>query len=178
MADDPPASGGERFERLTQVHMTCLRLAATGLTSKEIAQRTDLTYRTVQQYLFLATNEIGAANSREAARLFVAWEELNRVQLNAPELVENAQSVIVGQPANEVWPEAETPEHVMCDSAMGTDVPMARSGWSVAAPPIGGRVNGLKLDERIYAILRVAAYAVIAMSVFVLVLTGILHLYG
>lgn len=168
----------ERFARLTEVQRTCLRLAATGLTSKEIAQQTALTYRTVQQYLFLATNEIGAANRRDAARLFVAWE-LNRVQLNTPDLVEIEGSAIVGAPANpEEWPQTESPENVMCDSAVGVDPPMTRTGWSVAVPPIGGEANGLKLSDRVYAILRIATYSVIAMSALVLVLTGILHLFG
>ncbi len=179
MAENDAPVTDERFARLTDVQRTCLRLAATGLTSKEIAQQTSLTYRTVQQYLFLATNEIGAANRREAARLFVAWEELNRVQLNTPGLVETGQSVIVGAPANpEEWPKAESPEHVMYDSAVGVDTSAARPGWSAAVPPIGGEANGLKLSERVYAILRIATYSVIAMSVLVLLLTGILHLYG
>lgn len=70
----------EACAQLTDVQRASLRLVGKGLTSKEIARETGLTYQTVDQYLSRAALLIGAQNRREAARLFAQWRssaELN-----------------------------------------------------------------------------------------------------
>ncbi len=179
MAKASDQATGDAFSKLTETQQACLRLAATGLTSKEIAQETGLTYQTVDQYLSRAAALVGAANRREAARLFTAWEQFSRTEFKPDALAHAAPSAILQPSANPGgWPQTDSPEHVMCDSAASADGLAARLGWSVAVPPIGGEANGLTLKNRVFAILRIAAYSVIAMSVLVLILTGILNLYG
>jgi DNA-binding CsgD family transcriptional regulator len=78
-------------EQITDSQRTCLRLVGEGMSSKEIAQRTGLSHRTVDQYINQAARALGASNRREAARILASREEtpLKKLQLK-PEAIANA----------------------------------------------------------------------------------------
>src|SRR3546814_18040623 len=58
----------DRIAKLSDVQKRCLRLAAEGRSSKEIAPLVGLTNHTVDQYLHRARIILNADNRREAAR--------------------------------------------------------------------------------------------------------------
>lgn len=60
----------DRIARLSDMQKRCLRLAAEGRSSKEIAPLVGLTHQTVDQYLYRARIILSAENRREAARIF------------------------------------------------------------------------------------------------------------
>jgi DNA-binding CsgD family transcriptional regulator len=165
--------------KLTEMQMTCLRLVGRGLSSKEIARETDLTHQTVDQYLSKATALLGASNRRDAARRFADWEQFKNPEFKSMDLADSPPAAILDPTAKpRGWPQAEGSEQVMRDSAAGASMSAASPGWPVAVPPVGGEANGLTSKQRLYAILRIAAFSAIAMLAIVLVLTGTLNLIG
>src|SRR3546814_16724054 len=60
----------DRIAKLSDVQKRCLRLAAEGRSSKEIAPLVGLTHHTVDQYLHRARIILNAVNRRDAARIF------------------------------------------------------------------------------------------------------------
>jgi DNA-binding CsgD family transcriptional regulator len=135
-----------RAELLTDSQKTCLRLVSTGMSSKEIAIQIGLTPRTVDQYVNLAAQKLGASTRREAARILVSQEleELNKLQLQpaAVEHEENSGTVDVQtetQGAQRHW--------------------LSPGRW---LPPIGGNHHDLDQAGTVYAILRVSVVTVAA----------------
>ncbi len=66
--------GDARFAALNEKQQECLRLAAQGYTSKEIARKLGIHYRTVDQRLDRARKLLGAPDRAALARAFVARE--------------------------------------------------------------------------------------------------------
>ncbi|MBT2246849.1 helix-turn-helix transcriptional regulator [Sphingobium sp. BHU LFT2] len=64
----------ERFERLTARKRDCLREAAKGYSSKEIARILSLSPSTVDNHFQDIRKEVGSIPRRKLARLFVKWE--------------------------------------------------------------------------------------------------------
>src|SRR3546814_7890464 len=60
----------DRIAKLSDVQKRCLRLAAEGRSSMEIAPLVGLTHHTVDQYRHRARIILNAENRREAARIF------------------------------------------------------------------------------------------------------------
>lgn|GEM_PF-1566229 len=82
---------GRSLARLTDSQRACLLRVLAGATSKEIAPLLGLTFRTVDQYLHEAQQELGAPARREAARAFASKideSELKRLQLTFPALAD------------------------------------------------------------------------------------------
>lgn len=123
----------EAFAKLPNGYKACLRLAAQGMTSKEIAKLTGLKPMTVDTYLKEAKAEIGTPNRREAARAFAAWEHSQRL---------GPQSQAIAEPPR---PAEELP-------LIGT---MARRRW-LRLPPIGGGFHDLTWSQKTHEALRIA----------------------
>jgi hypothetical protein len=124
------------------------------MTSKEIAQATGLAPQTVDTYLKVAMNRMGASTRRDAAR----------------QLLEHEVSHNLGSPIPTV---AAAPDD--CD-----EQPVTRKwGWfsRVAPPPLGGTRNELKASQRTYAILRVAAISAATVFALTLAVAGILETF-
>jgi len=60
--------------QLSESQRICLRLVGAGMSSKEIAIERGLTPRTVDQYITLAVQSLGASNRRDAARKLAQLE--------------------------------------------------------------------------------------------------------
>lgn len=129
----PGAKLNEAFANLPNGYKACLRLAAQGMTSKEIARQTGLKPLTVDTYLKEAKAELGTPNRREAARAFAAWEHSQKL---------GPQSQAIAPPPA---PAEEMPP-------IGK---IGRRRW-LRLPPIGGGFNDLTWTQKTHEALRVA----------------------
>lgn len=107
-------------KNLSESQKTCLRLVGRGMVSKEIAIETGLSPQTVDTYIKIAINRLGASDRRDAARIRARWEA----------------SQDLGSPPGGV-----------AVAAIATDQETAAGGrgWSdwLLPPPVGGRPNDL-----------------------------------
>ena len=143
----------DRIAKLSDVQKQCLRLAATGQSSKEIAPVVGLSHRTVDQYLYQACITLEADNRRDAARIFAEIEsaaDFSRFQLK-PLGVENPQeSGISEEPTEQQRPQP---------SLLGL-------------PPIGGPPNDLTPPQRLIAIGKIALFLMIVILTIIVVVKG------
>jgi len=154
----------QSFARLTDSQRACLLLVLDGATSKEIAPRLGLTFRTVDQYLHQAQQELGASARREAARAFASAideAELKRLQLKFPALAE-----------------VPSPRQISPSSDMRK---RRGSAWLrlmtiLRPPPLGGEPHDLTLSGKLLEMSRAVLYMAAFMIGLVLLLAGILAL--
>lgn len=139
------------FEKLTSGQKGCLRQVAFGRTSKETAIALGLSPLTVDTYIKKAMECVGASNRRDAARLYMEYE----------------QSQSLGSQTNLL----ELPRSSGKDGQTASN-----GGWSqmLAPPPLGGDVNRLGPAERTLAILKVATISVVVIAALALLLAGLL----
>ena len=127
-------------QRLSDPQRECLRLVANGLSSKEIAQRTNLSPQTVDQYLSKAANLLGATNRREAARRFLDLEDgpFRKSEFKTETVADSEILAKVGVSTGDGrWQRI-------------------RQMAGQIFPPIGGQRHTLTLNQNILAILRIA----------------------
>lgn len=133
MAPMSAKQASEAFANLPNGYKACLRLAAQGMTSKEIARQTGLRPMTVDTYLKGAKAELGKPNRREAARAFAAWEQSQKLGSQIPDIAINS-----------------SPEHE--SASIGNE---GRRRW-LRLPPIGGGYHDLNWIQKTHDALRVA----------------------
>lgn len=80
--------------QLSESQKVCLRLVAAGMSSKEIAIQRGLTPRTVDQYITLAVQSLGASNRRDAARKLAQLEAELPLKREKPPLSREPASAI------------------------------------------------------------------------------------
>lgn len=71
-SENPPRQNGDAGTRLTLRQLECLRLAAKGLTSTQIATTLGISARTVNQYFAEACVRLGVRNRIQAVAKAVA----------------------------------------------------------------------------------------------------------
>lgn len=143
----------DRVGKLSDVQKQCLRLAAQGRSSKEIAPLVGLTHQTVDQYLHRARQLLGAANRREAARILTEIESVapfKRFELKPDDVAE-----------------AEIP----AISRSSTEQEQRPAGL-LGLPPTGGAPNDLNPAERLIAISKIAFFLLICVLAMTLLLKG------
>ena len=143
----------DRITELSDVQKQCLRLAAGGRSSKEIAPLVGLTHRTVDQYLHRALQTLGATNRRDAARMLVEIESaipFKEFQLKPSDV---AKAEIAGTS------EAPTEQ-------------AQRPAGLLGLPPIGGPPNDLNRVQRLVAIGKIALLLMICVLAMVLLVKG------
>lgn len=153
-------------ETLTDAQKQCLRLVSQGLTSKEIAQQTDLSHHTVDQYLHKAAIALGASNRREAARLLSRQEEgraLKDFELKPVGLVPAPDSGILTEPA-------QSAERQRSDRTFLSRL--------LSFPPLGGRENDYSSVERTEAIIKIAVVSALTMLGMALFIRAALNTFG
>jgi DNA-binding CsgD family transcriptional regulator len=146
----------DRVAKLSDSHKKCLRLADTGLVSKEIAVALSLSHRTVDQYLYEACRILGAENRRDAARIFAEIEaagDFNRFQL---------KPVAVEIPSNSGISEERTEQRGTEPKPLGL-------------PPIGGPLNDLTLSQRFLAIGKITLFLTITVLVVIILFAAALQ---
>jgi DNA-binding CsgD family transcriptional regulator len=166
------------FSRLTDGQKACLRLVARGRSSKQIAQETGLSHRTIDQYIFKATSALGASDRRDAARKFEGWELLKKLELKSEAVASPAESGELASSAQrEGWQQSQASPSSMHDGGAIVSAHFGKPDGFFALPPIGGKPNTLSLRQRFYSVLRIAGFSAIAMLALVLITTGMLSLY-
>lgn len=143
----------DRITKLSDVQKQCLRLAADGRSSKEIAPLVGLTHQTVDQYLHRARQTLGAANRREAARILAEIESarpFKGFELKPNDLGEPKIPDIVGEATEQEQRPAEL----------------------LGLPPIGGPRNDLNSAQRLIAISRIALFLMICVLAMTLLVKG------
>lgn len=143
----------DRVAKLSDVQKQCLRLAAEGRSSKEIAPLVGLTHQTVDQYLHRARQTMGAANRREAARILAEIE--SSTPFKGFELKPNAVA------------ELEIPGN----SGASTEQEKSPAGL-LGLPPVGGRPNDLNRAQRLIAISKIALFLMICVLAMTLLVKG------
>jgi len=132
----------DRIAKLSDLKKQCLRLAHTGLSSKEIALVVGRSHRTVDQYLYEACITLRAENRREAARILAEIEaaaDFSAFQLKSPDIENPSDSGISGEPSKQQRVQPKP----------------------LGLPPIGGPPNDLTLDQRLIAIGKIALFLTI-----------------
>jgi len=140
----------DRIARLSDMQKRCLRLAAEGRSSKEIAPLVGLTHQTVDQYLYRARIILNAENRREAARIFAEID--SAVPFKQFELKPNDVEIpqVNGTPEEPVEQRQAQPK-------------------PLGLPPIGGPPNDLTHAQRLIAIGKIALFlTIIVLSVIIL----------
>lgn len=127
-------------ESITESQRACLRLVGEGMSSKEIAIKTGLSPRTVDEYVNRASKTLGATNRREAARILAFRESgaSKKLQLQSQAIALPPISDSLGDVGNHDGVHRQGP---------------ALLRW---IPPIGGGRHDLTIADRLYAILRVS----------------------
>jgi DNA-binding CsgD family transcriptional regulator len=140
--------------RLTKGQKDCLRLVATGISSKEIAIRLKLSPKTVDTYVKQACDRLGTMNRRDAARQFLA-EELSEKSRSEP------PALVLFEP---IEPE---PAHT------GENGQPTKRG----IPPVGGSPNDLDWLGKTGMALRISLVGVAIILAILLVFVGLLQLF-
>lgn len=139
----------EVISRLTERQRACLELVAVGFTSKQIARKLGISNSTVDNHVLAATQLLGVADRREAARLVMAHrQELPR---HAAELTGNENSSIVD--VQEAWTQP------------------APSGLKLL-PPVGGELNEQTLGHKTVQIVSIAFLSTVAVLAMALLISG------
>lgn len=90
IASSTARDSNETTRSLSKRQLTCLELAAEGLTSKEIARRMRLSPSTVDNHIRAASARLGASGRREAVRLLKrgtsAATEVSELSKGSPEI--------------------------------------------------------------------------------------------
>ena len=139
-------------ESLPEGQKNCLRLVATGMSSKEIAQKTGLSPQTVDTYIKAAMARLGSSNRRDAARLLLSLEASQKS----------------GSPPASIAAAAPSPQQ---------DPGTGRRWGAWALPPIGGSENKLGAAERTFAVLRIAGVSATAVIALALLIAGALKVF-
>lgn len=139
--------------RLTDRQKDCLRLVASGYTSKEIGRRLGISYTTVDNHIRLALEVLGVASRAEAARVLAAGEADQPLTSQPPELApgleQGAQQAAADMPG-----------------------PTGRR----LVPPLGGSRNALRGEDRVYAVLKVAVLGFSGLAALTMGIVGLLWL--
>lgn len=149
----------DRIDKLSDVQKRCLRLAAEGRSSKEIAPLVGLTHQTVDQYIHRARVTLGVDNRREAARLLAEMERagpFKEFELK-PATVENA--------CKSGTPEASTRQRGKIIQLLGL-------------PPLGGSTNDLTYPQRLISIGRVALFLTIVVLSMIIIFAAALDAFS
>ena len=143
----------DRNAKLSDVQKRCLRLAAEGRSSKEIAPMVGLTHQTVDQYLHRARITLGAENRREAARV------LAEIECAIPFKEFELKSLDVASPPKSAISEAPTEQPQRQPRLLGL-------------PATGGPPNDLTNPQRLIAIGKIALFLMIVVLTMIIFIKG------
>lgn len=143
----------DRIAKLSDLKKQCLRLAHTGLSSKEIAPIVGRSHRTVDQYLYEACLTLKAENRREAARILAEIEtaaDFSTFQLKSPDIENPSDSGIFGEPSKRQGAEPRL----------------------LDLPPIGGPPNDLTPVKRLIEVAKIALFLMIVVLTIIILVKG------
>lgn len=133
-------------DRLTARQKACLRLVAQGYTSKQIGRRLAISPATVDNHVRAALEILQVEGRAEAARSLIAREAGQPLTSQPPSLAEPADAAPI--PA-------------------ASDL-SRRYWWKRLVPPLGGTYNDLSWESRNAAILRIALFGFVVLTLVTL----------
>jgi DNA-binding CsgD family transcriptional regulator len=152
-AGEGQAPNAEAAVRLHEGQRTCLKLVASGMSTKEIARETGLSPSSVDTYLKQAMAALGVNNRREAARRYAQIDASQKSGSPPPALFNAPDAASEGLQTG-----AETPRH-----------------WQ-RFPPVGGADNDLSWPDKTLLILQIAAVGAGVMLALTLAIAGLLQI--
>ncbi len=150
--------GPEPIGSLTERQKEILRLVGEGYTSKEIARHLGLSFRTVDTHILRMAKLLNASSRAEAARMLADYETKHKIR-TYPERLPNTQK-------------------------SGFSDPVTSQGWRgvinrlFALPPLGGRPNDLRWDQKSIHILRVATMSLAVVTGLALAIAGVMKTFS
>jgi DNA-binding CsgD family transcriptional regulator len=151
--------GDGSVSRLTERQKDCLRLVASGYTSKEIGRQLGLSPSTVDNHILSATQAMGASSRAEAGRQLIALEARQKLPREPEDLVKPAKSQLL--PTS-----VEEPTLAVFD----------RKIWSL--PPLGGYENNLDGATRTIRMVQVAAVGFGTIMSLAVLIAGVFKLFS
>lgn len=148
----------DQLSELSEGQISCLRLVAQGMSSKEIARETGLSHYTVDTYIKRALPLVGATNRRDAARIVLDAEQSQK-------LVPQPETVVSRFESRTLQP----------STTHGSTNDASRRMFKL--PKIGGEINDLAWIDRHYAIIKVAAFGFSIILAITLVMAGLLWVF-
>ena len=155
----------ERVDILSRTQKTCLRLVAQGLTSKQIAIETGLSPHTVNKYLERATAVLHAENRRQAAQIFIKYEENGQF-----DEIEYDSKAVAAVPQRAIFDPSI--DHFRSDGT-GRQRGLRLFGF----PPLGGERHELEPVETASTIVRIAVISAGGVAVLVTIGFWLMRLF-
>ncbi len=170
---------GKRQEELTEGQKECLRLVAAHCTSKEIARKLGISRFTVDQRLDAARSKLNASSRKEAALLFVAYDEsaVSHPLVYDPSRVAHSSVNITPRlSVSSLGMKRSDSIYAEYLSEENTSFPhksvLQKILSVVSVPPVGGQRHELSAREIFLQSLNVAFYSALIIGIIVIVITG------
>ncbi|WP_294132963.1 helix-turn-helix transcriptional regulator [Sphingobium sp.] len=157
MADTLPA--------LSEGEKQCLRLVSQGFNSKEIARQLHVSEHTVDQRVRTSLRKFGVPSRKEAARLFVSFDQPQAQSGTYQPLIHQTQRL-----ASDASPASSIAQPDRPDEQMERKTLLRRI--LAFGPPLGGSINELSFDGRILAMIRAAVLTGVGVVTLLLLIAG------
>ena len=167
---------------LSERQKACLRLVHQGLRTKEIAPIVHLAPASIDTYIRLAMVQLGTSDRREAARILVQFESVDRptpqVRVDADMAPKDPGAGSISDPSALSEQFVSGSEHLPKSDPDRKNGPR-RFGLTTAGllrpPPVGGVLNDLTYADRIREMLRAACLMVVVVASLTLIFIGALR---
>jgi len=158
----------ELRQRLSARQYEVLSLVARHLSSKEIAARLGLSYKTIDNHVADLLIRLGVSSRADAARIFL---DISTHRERTPSISGGLDEAPFPSPDKGRPGEVAHGENV----GLSPDRQTAFSSW-LKLPPVGGSRHTLTLARRVAAMGQVGLVSIVILAAIVTVMVGILNL--
>jgi DNA-binding CsgD family transcriptional regulator len=155
----------ETLPALSEGEKQCLRLVSQGFNSKEIARQLHVSEHTVDQRVRTSLRKFGVPSRKEAARLFVSFEQPQPQSGTYQPLIHQTQRL-----ASDADPASSLAQPDRPDEQKEPRQLLRRI--LAFGPPLGGSINELSVDGRILAMIRAAVLTGVGVVTLLLLIAG------
>ncbi|CCW17687.1 hypothetical protein EBBID32_20340 [Sphingobium indicum BiD32] len=155
----------ETLPALSEGEKQCLRLVSQGFNSKEIARQLHVSEHTVDQRVRTSLRKFGVPSRKEAARLFVSFEQPQPQSGTYQPLIHQTQRL-----ASDAGPASSIAQPDRPDEQTERKKFLRRI--LAFGPPLGGSINELSIDGRILAMIRAAVLTGVGVVTLLLLIAG------
>ncbi|RJG55791.1 LuxR family transcriptional regulator [Sphingobium terrigena] len=155
----------ETLPALSEGEKQCLRLVSQGFNSKEIARQLHVSEHTVDQRVRTSLRKFGVPSRKEAARLFVSFDQPQTQSGTYQPLIHQTQRLASdASPASSIAQPDSPDEHMERKTLLRRILAFG--------PPLGGSINELSIDGRILAMIRAAVLTGVGVVTLLLLIAG------
>jgi DNA-binding CsgD family transcriptional regulator len=155
----------ETLPALSEGEKQCLRLVSQGFNSKEIARQLHVSEHTVDQRVRTSLRKFGVPSRKEAARLFVSFEQPQPQTGTYQPLIHQTERL-----ASDTDPASSLAQPDRSDEQ--TEQRQLLRRILAFGPPLGGSINELSVDGRILAMIRAAVLTGVGVVTLLLLIAG------